>query len=340
MKKYNPNFNDPRIKKKVLEAVTWSSICLDAHKPKRWARIHIDRRIGKSDKNLGRFLRHHLLVTADSTYNPFTKKCKSYTLNTKGMALLCEKIGKPIKHKRTTSRIALDYLKTKYHDQLTTGQFEYTDKSNRWWNDCQQIRSKTRRALFIEYNYNYNYDIKSAAPTLIYEYARKLGISKRIKLNTLKQYLEDPKLSRQQLAQRIGVEYNTAKTVIICAFSGGRMGPTNSIAREIKNRISYHKLTKDLWFRELQKEIAKLWRIIKIHRGINKMTSHTKWRIYFELERRVMWTVVDLFKKNQARMFLEHDGWRSDLFLTAQELSAHVKLKTGFRVQFDVEVYR
>lgn len=337
MKKYKPNFNDPRIKRKVLDAVRWSFCCLKPHTAEPWARTHLDLRIGYQHTNLGKLLRHHLLINDNTHWDMLKGECKTYRLNLPGAYSLLRSIGvepKPKSHKR----LAIDYLKERHHKQLESGVFEYKDQSNRWWNECQSIKSNLRRELFRQYNYNYNYDIKSSAPTLIYEYCRTTGISKRIKIDLITQYLADPKLSRQQLADRIGVDYSVAKRIIICAFSGARMGPTNSIAREIKNRISYHKLSKDQWFKQLQIQIAKLWRHIKQHKGINKMNSGTKWRIYFELERRVMWNIVDLFKKNHAKMFLEHDGWRSDTYIPQNDLTAYVKKKTGYVVEFDLEV--
>lgn len=339
MKKYTPNYADPRVKRKIHDAVRWSFCSLRPHEARPWARTHLDKRIGRTNENLGYFLRSNLLTQEKYVWDMLHGKTKTYRLNLTGAHKLLSSIGiSPTK--RSHKRLAIDYLKERYHKELESGEFQYKDKSNRWWNECQSISSDLRRELFRTYNYIYNYDIKSSAPTLIYEYCRTTGISQRLRLDLIREYLRDPKTARQQLADRIGVEYAVAKRIIICAFSGARMGPTNAIAREIKNRISYHKLSRDQWFTQLQKQITKLWRHIKHHRGINKISSATKWRIYFELERSVMWHIVDLFKKNHAKMFLEHDGWRSNTYIATDELTAHVKKKTGYHVLFDLEVLK
>ena len=83
---YNPNFNDPRVKKRIRKAVGFVSATMD-DTPHAWPTRYIDKHLGSQSNDLSKWLREHLLVVDSHRYNNLGT-CKEYTINRLGVRYL------------------------------------------------------------------------------------------------------------------------------------------------------------------------------------------------------------------------------------------------------------
>jgi len=335
---YTPNFNDPRVKKKCLRALGFVCSSLSYDKPRAWARVELDRWLGYQHRDLGVWLRKTLLIEHSSRWNKDTGECKKWLLSESGVNHLCEiynnyLIAKlPIANK--VAEIAIDWAENEYKEQLTSGAFEYKEKSHRLWNDLQRIPSEIRKPLFAKHGYEYEYDIQACAPTLISQLARKQGLTRPTP--TLDLFLADRQHYRTALAERIGSTERQSKEILNAIFAGAKLGPGNSIATILNdNRDQLDLLKHNVWFTSLRKDIKKCWDAIKKSEQSLRLSSRDKWMIYFSLEKSVMNVVRRELIKEGNRHFLEHDGWRCESYIDPHRLRLSVRKSTGYDVQFD-----
>ena len=340
---YTPNFNDPRVKKKVKRALGFACSSLSYDKPRAWARVELDKWFGSQNHKFSKWLRQTLLIEDSKRYNKDTGECKKWRLNELGVNYLCEiyndyliaKLPSVAQVEKST-QIAIDWAETEYLEQLTTGNFEYKDKSQRLWNDLQRIPTEIRRPLFTKHGYEYEYDIECCAPTLIHQYAVKNGLTRPTQ--TLNDFLADRRAYRILLAERIGCTAIQSKKVINAIFAGAKLGPGNAIADILDNNQHQLNLLKNnIWFINLRKDIKKCWDAIKSSEKSLRLSARDKWMIYFGLERQVMTVVRRQLIKDKNKHFLEHDGWRCESYIDVDELRLLVRNKTGFVVEFAYE---
>lgn len=338
MTKYTPNWNDPRVKRRINTSLDYAMACLSAEKPKAWGTRHIDHWFGNQGNRLSKMIRQELLKCSNPYYNPLTGKAKQYLLNQPGAVKLADKIGRQIipcaLHLQQEKIRCADRL---YGETIASGAFEYTLKSSRLWNDIQNLDNDTRKPLFANYGYVNEYDIKSAAPQILYQLARHSGMTRPTP--TVECYLADPTQHRQQLAQYLAVDVKCAKQLITSRFAGARFGQDNSLFQQLNRSWHKHTLLKqDPWFEQLSKDIKKIWDAIKQSESQGRMTARTKWGIYFREELRVMRSVHRYLDKTSVRYFHEHDGWRCDSAIDLRELKLHVKKQTDYWLEFDWEL--
>jgi hypothetical protein len=231
-------------------------------------------------------------------------------------------------------KIGVDWAKEQYGAEIASGCFEYKDKSDRLWNDIQRLPSDIRRPLFAEQGYHWEYDIRACAPNLIYQRARKEGLTRPTK--TLDAFLADRQLYRQALAEHLDCSESAAKQIITSLFSGAKIAQGYAISQLLDNDPKKLNILKNnLWVKELRKDIKKCWDAIKSSETSLRLKSRDKWMIYFQLERSVMNVVRAELNKLSVRYFLEHDGWRCDTHVDEYSLRLSVRKRTGYSVDFD-----
>ena len=340
MTKYIPNFNDPRVVKRINRSLDYAFANLSETKPKQWSTRHIDKWFGNQGNNLSRMLRQQLLIVADPYYNPLTKTAKKYLLNLDAAINLANKVNRQIipsaLHIQQEKINSADRI---FGNEIAQGEFVYKSKSNRLWHDCQNIDNTTRKQLFANYGYVHEYDIKSAAPTLLYQLSRACGLTRSTP--TIQQYLTDPEYYRNKLAHDLEVDRKTAKTLITSRFAGARLGTQNSLMQQLNNnRIRYERLKNNEWFDSLTKDIKKMWDAIKLHESTGRLSVRDKWSIYYREELRVM-RLVHKFLEQQgiSKSFHEHDGWRSCSAIDIRQLKLSIHKASGYWIDFDYEVF-
>lgn len=340
---YTPNFNDPRIQRRIKHAIGFASASLTADKCRSWSSRELDKHLGYSWHSLGKYVRDKLLICTDDIYwfGTHGSKCKQYRLNYTGYQQLLELVNLKEPSLSSATQIAqngVDWFEKQYAQELNSGNWSYTSKSNRLWNPVQQYPNQIRKTAFARNGYVWEYDIVSAAPTLITELAKRSGLTKPIP--TIQAYLEDSNTYRQQLAEDLHVTPRVAKQLILMRFAGARLGPFGSIIKHLppNSTLHYQRLKHNEFYTAITREIKYLWDAIKKHQQLETtLTARDKWFMFFEQEAQVMKVVRKELNRTGMKYFLEHDGWRCSHYIDENSLRLCVRKCLGINVKFEVE---
>ena len=370
---YTPNFADPRVKRRIKRALGFACACFSETKEREWSSRYIDKYFGISSNPLSKYLRDCLLVCTDAHYSSLSHVSKKYKLNTTGVSNLCSMLNEP-----TTISVlqvkGTEWAKEEFKQELSTGVFKYTNKSNRNWHPLQRVRREVKRIIFSDSNLKYQYDIQCCAPRLLLQYSQQIPLlldpkelvgpqnKKRPKwiqgpmdlwLRNLQAYLADRQQIRNELAQRADISPEVAKELINALFAGARLGliENSAIYQLLEGDIArIHYLKQDPFVSGLRDEIKIMWDYIKpvmqkrtttTKTGQEKtlpISSKQKWNLYFQLEMQVLNAIIDYLSLTDNKFFTEHDGWTCENQVNEIELIDFVRNKTGFNIKLDLEI--
>jgi len=359
MTTYTPNFNDPRVVKRIRKAIGFAFGVMSETKPKAWSTRYIDQYFGSQRNDLSRYLRKILLICVKSRWNKDQGECKEYVLNRQGFEYLRDKIS--IKHNNQIYPIVVDQIQQDHHSELLSGQFQYTDKSQRFWHPLQNYRKSYRTQVLQDHGYKFHYDIVCAAPNLIHQYSQQIPLIQDhnnlwrqgpmdLYLFALRRYLKDRTQVRQELADRVDISYDQVKEIITALFCGARItcNPQSDIYHIVQGdhaRILY--LKQDQYLTELRNDIKICWDYIKptMLKRTKKtsggsirclaVNSRQKWGLYFDLERSVIMSVRTYLEERSVRYFLIHDGFSCDVEIDHNDLRDFVRNQCGFDLEFE-----
>lgn len=337
---YQPNFNRKNTHERCVTALQWVGKYITS-KPNWLSKREIDKKLGRSNDDLGKWLRNQLLICTDHHYSMNNGKCKKYIRNEQGFEELKRFLGQ---------KTVQPLITPAEHQQLVTGNFVYDKKANRSMHPLQNMKSSDRRIFFAEYGYIYDYDIRCAAPTLLSQYARKQGMTEPTPCLDL--YIADRTSVRMDISKDTGLTTDQVKFVINAILQGAKIShyTDSAIFKELGR--SHHfidKLKQNQFISDLREEIKIMWSYIKqtitpeyITDKNGKMrrkplSGRDKSEIYRQIEEEVMREVMRYMKKTncQIRSFSEHDGWRSDKMIDIDELRSYVKSNTGYLIGID-----
>ena len=358
---YQPNFNDPRVISRTTKAIGFVCGVMSETKSHPWSSRYIDKYLGSYKHPLSKWLRTKLLICTDEfyRYDSNENKCKEYRLNKEGL--------KSLREMMKTNNIQLypsvaEVAKSDHLAELTSGNFVYSDKSNRLWHPLQRYRKQYKTRILEEHGYLHHYDIECCAPTLIHQYSQmipEIVIDNKwqqgpmdLYLFALRRYLTDRTEVRDELARELDLPVDAVKEVINALFAGAvisnnRDADIYHILNGDRARIEYLKQNK--FITELRTDIKTTWEYIRpvmqkrtklTSKGSERLlplTSKQKWNVYFEQERCVLDSVRDYLISKDVKYFLEHDGWSCDRDIDRDELSKFVKSKTGFMIKIEHE---
>jgi hypothetical protein len=328
---YNPNINDPRVRARITQAIEWIEQFV-SNKPNFLSTRHIDKHFGQGQLALSKWLRSKLLLEVDPHYNHLTGKCKKYRRNYDGWAEV-----KQLLNGFNSIRV----LPPEQQVQLDTAQFEYTEKSNRYFNPLQNLPKQIKRTTFKQSGFNYNYDIICAAPRLLLQYARRCGMTKATP--TLDAYINDAAVLRTQIANATGLTPKEVKFVVNAILQGAPITHryNSSILAHLNNRhLLINNLQTNTDMIKLRTEISSLWKSIKLHRDIKeRLSPKVKSSIYRELEQEVLKSIERYLKKNNNHYFKEHDGWMCKMIIDDTELRSYVRSMTGYSIEITCEIF-
>lgn len=326
-----PNWQNRAIQRR---AETIIKFCEDylVKKPVFWlSRSQIHLHFGNTSRHPGAWFRSQLLIQEDGYYNPLTGQCKKYRLSMKNLEELKKKTG-----------YITDYAVEEHIQQeLESGEFVYQEKSQRRFHPLQFKPKYKKRTILSRSGYKYEFDIECAAHTLILQHAQHLGHDKSTP--RLDEYLMDRRRIRAWLAEELGCEIKTAKTILVGLLQGAVISSwhTSTIFEQLAwNRSKLEHLRNQTWIQEYQQEVREIWRTIKTQRGITeRLTGRIKSGIYRELEQQVGKEIQRYLKKSKNTYFFEHDGWSCREMIDPRELTARVRCKTGFVITLDCTIW-
>lgn len=347
MNKYSPNFNDPRVIARITTAVKWARKYLSITKSSWLSTREIDKHLGSQRNDLSKYLRGKLLICTKDKYSfsKSIKSCKEYCLNQEGVNFLMTKTNLQLQY-------CVVEVSDKLAEQLTTGDFEYKDSSNRLFNPIQNIKREAKKQLLSNHGYRYEYDIQCSAFTLILQYAQHCGMDEYP--FAIYEYIRNRDAIRNRISTECEITPDIVKRIINGLLQGAIIShePTSSIIKELQgdhSKIEWFK--QDEFIQELKRDIKLCWdyirpyvqmRTITTKRGITKklpITSKQKTGLYRELERQVLDSVRTYLDKISVRYFLEHDGWTCESDINQTELIEFVRTTTGFVIELESTIH-
>lgn len=366
---YTPNFNDPRVARRIKRAVGFATACFSEDKARSWSTRYIDKYFGVSSNPLSKYLRDCLLTCTDAHYSSLSHVSKKYKLNPQGVSLLTQPM--------TTSVLqvsAVDWAKEEFKQELSTRVFKYTNKSNRNWHPLQRVKRLVKREVFRDSNLKYQYDIQCCAPRLLLQYSQQIpelldpikviGPQNRKRplwlqgpmdlwLPNIQAYLKDRTEIRNELALRAEITPELSKEIINALFAGAgiSLNENTDIYQLLQGDIArIHYLKQDPFISGLRNEIKIMWEYISptlqkrtytTKTGqvrTSPKTSKQKWNLYFELEMIVLNAIIDYLTETNNKFFTEHDGWVCERKVDQTALIDFVRTKTEFNIELDLEI--
>lgn len=332
MANYVPNFKDPRIQKRCIGALEFCEQHL-AHRKITWiSRKEIYKHFGNTSRDLGKYLKDLLLKTEDSYFNMSTGQCKKYSLDRNGFTNLKQSLGIDEVPFGVTDAVS---------QQLESGAFEYTRLSDREFHSLQFKPKYKKQRILRKFGYRYEFDIKTAAHTLILQYARGLGYNEPTPALDL--YIRNKDQIREELAESAGIDSSQTKRILTGILQGASLSPwhTNLIFAQVNYRrdVLEH-LRSNTFIKQYQEEVRSIWKHIKNTRGVTeRMSGRVKSAIYRELESSVRCCIQKYLKKHKNIHFFEHDGWTCREMPDVNQLLQQVKRQTGFVIELDCTIY-
>jgi hypothetical protein len=334
MAKYEPNWGDPRVKRRIESAILFVETYLKSNEIKPVAQTQITKHFGFIGRPLARYLKGQLLTVKDSYSNQFTGQCKRYTRNQQGYLELKQASGIiEIKHEIPASIIA----------ELESGNITYVEKSDRAYHSFQSKPKRVKRITFKATGYNYEYDIECAAQTFLKQESLSLG--HKIPTPAFDSYLGDRKLVRNQLSNELNLPQETIKKILHAMLNGASISPwhANSIFALVNfNRLMIDQLKSNTWIQQYKKEVRSMWDSIRPQLELSKgvrFSSKLKGERYRSNETLVRTTIQRYMKKTKNKCYFEHDGWTCARAIDTTELIQVVKRTTGFTVKLDWIIY-
>lgn len=349
---YTPNFTDPRIIRACTRAVNWVNQYLSVNNEQWLSTREIQRHLGSQSRNLGKYLKFKLLLCTDSYYDPSKAICKKYKLNLDGYNEVCTAINHRPKFQ----------VSQQLQQQLKTGEFEYTTKSNRDFNPIQYIPKPTRRSILENNGYRFHYDIEAAAPTLLLQSAQRHQHQKYIngeirkicKFPALEEYINNRTNIRSQIAIEASTSADVVKSVINAILQGGKLSRSShsTILRDLQwDYDLVVRLQNSKTLTEIRNDIKALWDVLRDQFPVRYQTDSLgrnrrvslrgtdKSGYYRSLEEQVGVVIKRYLKRDKNRHLWIHDGWSCEMIVDTSRLISEVKQQTGFVIKLDQEIF-
>lgn len=329
---YTPNFNDPRIKQRCTKILTFvEQFVKDT--PHWLSTREIQKHTGSLSRPLGKYLKEQLLICTDPYFNIQTGQCKKYIRNNDGIKFLKEQLGilevKPI-------------ITEQLQQELDTGEFEYTEKSNRIHHSLQRLPKRIKLPILRNNNYRHEYDIQCSVHRLILQHARSLGLSSLTP--AMDEYIIDRTAIRQRLANECGISQEQVKQVLTAMIQGGTLSSfhENRIFAGLNyNKTSLSNLQVNPYILQFKEECREIWKTIKptLNVGTRRLNGRDKSELYRVLEESVRVVIQRYLKKDKNKYFFEHDGWSCQRAVDIDQLINEVRRQTGFVIELDWTIH-
>lgn len=351
---YKPNLKDPRVIKKIREALSFVESLRLSKKPKNIHNRKLTAIFGNTRRiGLGKYLKAKILYQV-GTYKVGLQSF-SYVINEDGCRDLYSLIGV---NEPDDSEIA-----TRAYGEIVGGtkEIQYLDSGTRRYHPIQNMRRDLRPVVFDSW---FDYDIETAAATLISQYAKGRieesdNLIKAIgEFDAINEYIKNKESVRKHIASIGQVSLEKAKEITNALIFQAHPAPSSKATLYQLlggNEVTHTILLNDPFIAKMRKEIRTMWRWAQLRdkaerrekrmRGMviaPALTSAARHRqqIYQTLERQVMDVVVQQLNNLGVRYVLMHDGFMSNTKISVQLLQDEIKRKTDFSVKFSEKQLR
>lgn len=246
---------------------------------------------------------------------------------------------------------------SKFADELSTGEFNYTEKQNRLYHPLQNFEKGIRSAVLVENGYFYDYDITSAMPSILVQLFLARG-GDASQIQTLIDYVENVKFIRTTLAEYHQTEVANIKKLINSLFFGVAFYMGSEVLEDIFDTPEVLlSVVNDTYLYEFKNEIIVLRQFltenfkedfpdVKLQTFDRKLKSGEviqvdKWRsklfyVYVQEERKVIDFVQNYIEVvcADAKLFRIHDGFVSSKKIDLDLLKQKMKTELGYDIQF------
>ncbi len=228
----------------------------------------------------------------------------------------------------------------------------------------QAIKKEYRKYIFVN---QYDYDINAGAPTLLYQYIKRVLADENIKLEYLERYIENRNIVRDESARLLKEKYPDERIrdfkKEVKAFITAALYGSNILNKESK--VEMRLLDRDYLydnyeeFRNLIGDVKKLFKYyeeylepffeknhsiempngnielfeIKDEKRIKKKLASVVSGFYFSLETQILKLVYDNYKEHIS--LLIHDGFIARIDIDTDVLEKLVKDNLGYDVKYE-----
>lgn len=350
---YTPNFGDPRVQRRIKQAIGFACGTMSDTKPQQWSTRYIDKWFGVQSNPLSKYLREQLLTVTDENYfwGPSGHKCKEYVLNERGVDNLSERVGLTSNNNNYNNYpIVLQVAQDEFKTELKSGTFTYNDQSNRLWHPLQNWRRDAKRDVLESAGYQFHYDIECCAMTLIHQHSQMLPDPMDLYLEHVVAYLRDRTSIRSEIAREAEIPEDLVKRIINALLAGAKLSTNkdSQIYQMLSGDIARIRfLQQHKYLTALRGDIKVIWDYIKptlprrskqdknLKPRMLPISSRQKWGVYFDLERQVLNEVREFLCERSIKHFLEHDGWSCANESDVQELQMRILERTGFQIEIE-----
>lgn len=327
MSKYTPNLNDPRVRARCAKALAY--VCGVFTSETMMSQQTISKRLGRDDTDLGKWLRHKLLIITDHYYSESAGASMKYVIDIDGANELFNSLfpNEVFTPKTITSLVVTEAVK-EFSDELITGDFIYKEVSHRQWHDLQWYRKEYKQRTLKQSGYNHEYDIEAAAQSLLYQDA--IMFHHLASQPIIEDYLRNKVVVRNTLAIELKTTPDKVKKIITALFAGAKIGVNKDfqLFNDLNQDVALiERIKKSEYINQMRVSVRELWRVLPI---MDRRSSREKWKYYFQIEGLVLKHVVKFLKKNRNKHFTEHDGWTTEYEIDEYQLIRYVREHTGY----------
>lgn len=345
---YRPKLDDPRVRRRLKNVLTWCDGLLGQKRPKQINSASLRKVFGNVSQPFGGWLRANLLIQVGS-YE--VGKCSySYVLNESGYEKLCAMAGIET---RSSVEVAVERYSSILSGEVVP---EYKDNGTRRYHPIQNLPREDRRIAFAGW---WDYDIEASAATLVCQYAarkyRDMHPNTDNPFPSVNRLINEKEETRQHVMALCSLDLNAAKELLQSLLFRAPLTPNSrcSIYRLLgEDRARLESLKQDPFIKSLVSDVKKMWRFAiwadKYERAMlmfeacryapHKIkASEHRHAIYLSLERRVMDAIHTWFGTDKFPGVLMHDGFLSMLDVDTHALVAHVKETTGYTIKIKKE---
>ena len=349
-----PNFNDPRVKRSMQNALGWimMQMQVDDTKTLYCRDIASKNALGQAQTKTSKWLKHHLLICTNESFNKDRGRCKEYKLNLKGTRKVAEILNFNVFNGLTDdlSDLGLQLGVDNAQNRFDLDNIEYKEKSNRYWNPIQNMPKVTRNQFLANNGLTEQYDVECCAQTLTYQTYQRYSPKP---LMMIEAYLEDRTGVRNTIAKDTGISVDAVKQLLTAMNNNSRLQASKKCSTF--HLVDYstskvHAFNNHPAIVYLKADMTAMWKVLGTHKidrefmttasGITRkvrLNGSLKSHLYFSLEKLVMDIAYDYLDANNKKHFKLHDAFVTEPITSgqAEEITQLIKQQTGYVIKLE-----